>query len=64
MSRIYIILEAVNIFLVYNADQEATNYANNATEFSFFAHAFNLLMSIAYLTYESVQFTTSSTPAL
>lgn len=56
MSKVYIIVEAVNIFLVYNAEADTPNLVNSATEFSYFAHVFGLLMSIAVLTYENVQF--------
>lgn len=48
-SRIYVIVEAVNLFLVYAAEESWPNNLNQSTNFAYFVHIFGLITSLVWM---------------
>jgi membrane associated rhomboid family serine protease len=56
MAAVYVLVEIINLFLVYQAEDSAPNTTDQATNFAYMAHFFGLMMAIVYSGYDTLYY--------
>jgi len=56
MAAVYVLIEIINLFLVYQAEDTTPNTVDQATNYAYFSHVFGLLMSLVFSGYETINY--------